>query len=194
MDQFVILEENGFTCYKFKRDDGNYGEGYTYIRDCTHEENVARDHSMRRVFYPGGGGYFMWRPGVFYKIRELAKMDIHGWKKNDTVALADYKEKYDEKYVAIDDPIRLQPLFNFHSRCINGTGKDYFKTSPEKLIGKEIHILSVEQLPYNNSITYKVIWRLIGDSVIQSVRTRLRERYSDPYEIVLLDELGFPMS
>lgn len=185
MDQCVILEFNGYQCTTVKRESGNYGEGSTYIRDCTYDENVAFEHNMHRFFFSGGGGYYIWRPGGYYKIKGFDSIDIYAWKNNDKVAIVDYKPHPEAEYGVINDPLRLQPLFNYHSRCVNSRGKEFYKANHNALIGKEIHILSVDQVPYNNSVTYKVIWRVIGEEANNSFQD---DEDFDPGEMMLGDE------
>ena len=74
--------------------------------------------------------------------------DIHQQKKyksdtDEDVARVSYKENLDKKFVDMGLSIRLQPLFNFVSECLNDD-KLRYKKNPAGLITKIIQVQSCE--------------------------------------------------
>jgi len=97
--------------------------------------------------------------------------DVHQQKKyksdaDEDVARISYKENFDKKFIDMGLSIRLQPLFNFVSACLNGD-KLRYKKNPTDLITKIIQVQSCELVvsEYNgqSSKVNQVKWLTLND-------------------------------
>jgi len=129
-----------------------------YIRACTPAANKQLNERYEILKQGLRAGYYLVK-------------DIHQQKKyksdtDEDVARFSYKENFDKKFVDMGLSIRLQPLFNFVSECLNGD-KLRFKKNPTGLISKIIQVQSCELVDSTfNGQTSKVNqvkWSILND-------------------------------
>ena len=172
MQEYVELEHNGKKIYTEKKSDRKYI--FTFVRDCTDEENHLRNHDLIRNLTHG---QHVMRQG-YYKVKEISKIELYGVGVDELVANVAFKEKLEDYFVDIDQKMRLQPLFNYKSHCDGDNiqiPKDYyssqkylFKQNPAILIGRTIEIFSVDIEPFGNlgdDKTYSVHWAVDGSKI-----------------------------
>ena len=129
-----------------------------YVRVCTPAENKQLNERYEILKHGLRSGYFLVK-------------DVHQQKKyksdiDEDVARFSYKEKFDKKFVDMGLSIKLQPLFNFVSACLNGD-KLRYKKNPTDLITKIIQVQSCELVvsEYNgqSSKVNQVKWLTLND-------------------------------
>jgi hypothetical protein len=92
----------------------------------------------------------------FYLIRDIHQQKKYKTEVNEEVARISYKENPDRKFVDMGMSVKIQPLFNYVSECLNGF-KSEFKKDPTGLVGQIIHVQSSELVDSTfNDQTFKV--------------------------------------
>lgn len=106
----------------------------------------------------------------FYWIKDIHQQKKLNSEGNEDVARISYKESLERKFIDMGMSVKIQPLFNFVSECLNGD-KLGFKKDPSGLVGKKIHVQSFNLIDstFNGQTTkvYKVEWAIL-DYPIQS--------------------------
>jgi len=129
-----------------------------YIRVCTPAENKQLNDRYENLKHNP-------RVGI-YQIKDVHQQKKSNASDNETVARVSYKEKSDKKFVDMGLSIRLQPLFNFDSECLNGNKLRYKKT-PYDLVNKIIQVQSCNLIDseYNGQISKKnqVKWSVLSE-------------------------------
>ena len=101
----------------------------------------------------------------FYQIKDIHPQKKYNSDEDENAARVSYKENLDKKFVDMGMSIRLQPLFNFVSECLNGN-KLEFKKNPAGLIDEIIHIESCDLVDstYNGKTlkVNKVKWSILN--------------------------------
>jgi hypothetical protein len=130
-----------------------------YIRVCTPVENNQLNYSFNGDM---GVGRQVPRKG-FYLIKDVHFIDNFDRTRKEQASTVLYKKSLGEDFIDIGMSIRLQPLFNYKSECLNGN-KSRYKDNPSGLINKVIHVQSSELVDtnYNDQVskTYKIIWEI----------------------------------
>ena len=129
-----------------------------YIRVCTPAENKQLNDRYENLKHNP-------RVGI-YQIKDVHQQKKNNASDNETVARVSYKEKSDKRFVDMGLSIRLQPLFNFDSECLNGNKLRYKKT-PYDLVNKIIQVQSCKLIDseYNGQISKKiqVKWSVLSE-------------------------------
>jgi len=79
----------------------------------------------------------------YYLVKDIHQQKKYNSDTEEDVVRVSYKENFDKKFVDMGLSIRLQPLFNFVSECLNGD-KLRYKKNPTDLITKIIQVQSCE--------------------------------------------------
>jgi hypothetical protein len=101
----------------------------------------------------------------FYLIKDIHQQKKYKSEINEDVARVSYKENPEKKFVDMGMSVRLQPLFNFVSECLNGN-KLKFKKDPAGLVGEiiQVHSFELVDTTYNEQPTKvnKVKWSILN--------------------------------
>ena len=132
-----------------------------YVRVCTPAENKQLNDRFEILKHNP-------RVGI-YQIKDVHQQKKNNASDNEDVARVSFKEKSDKKFVDMGLSIRLQPLFNFDSECLNGNKLRYKKT-PYDLVNKIIQVQSCKLIDseYNGQIFKKnqVKWSVLSEQTI----------------------------
>jgi len=119
----------------------------------------------------------------FYLIRDIHQQKKYKTEVNEEVARISYKENPDRKFVDMGMSVKIQPLFNFVSECLNGF-KLGFKKDPTGLVGQIIHVQSSELVDstYNDQTfkVYRVSWTILN--YVRPTNYFIYEEELDPEE------------
>lgn len=146
-----------------------------YIRVCTPEANKQlneRLEILRKSLIVG-----------FYQIKDIHQQKKYKSEDKEDFARISFKESLDKKFVDMGMSVRVQPLFNFVSECLNGD-KLGFKKNPSGLVGKTIHVESFDLVDstYKGETTKanKVRWSIL-DSPVTSEKNIAEKEVIDEF-------------
>ncbi|HEY5592410.1 MAG TPA: hypothetical protein VIK55_15515 [Paludibacter sp.] len=129
-----------------------------YVRVCTPAVNKQLNERYEILKHGLRAGYFL--------IKDVHQQKNYKSGADENVSRFSYKEKFDKKFVDMGLSIKLQPLFNFVSACLNDD-KLRYKKNPTGLISKIIQIQSCELVDseYNGQISKvnQVKWLTLND-------------------------------
>ena len=126
----------------------------------------------------------------FYQIKDIHQQKKYNSEDKEDVARISFKESLDKKFVDMGMSVRLQPLFNFVSECLNDD-KLGFKKNPSGLVGTTIHVESFDLVDstYNGQTlkANKVRWSILDFPVTSengNAEKKIIDEFFDPDALI----------